>query len=271
MHELPTDNTVFSVTVTDRFGCIEENNKDYTAIETKALFSWEAFDYKTEVSIKTGNQLESISEQAPLIVQFTNESKNGYEYTWYFGDSTRTDDRDSIFTLDYMIQPLHTYYYTNKTDDGKTYKMKFLSKSEAGCLDSVFLDINVKPVKIEFPNVFTPNDDPFNNVFIVKEGFESIRNFKITIFNRVGQIVHEYDGDIRDWEGWDGTVKNSGVRAAEGNYFFVVDIKGWDKKSYNNNNISKLTDSDSGTDATPPTGDGSADAKVEFGLIRLYR
>ena len=33
------------------------------------------------------------------------------------------------------------------------------SESEYGCTDSIFFDINIEPSVIEFPNVFTPNDD----------------------------------------------------------------------------------------------------------------
>lgn len=117
-------------------------------------------------------------------------------------------------------------------------------------------------------NVFSPNGDPWNNVFRVDsigDGPVSIRNFKITIFNRAGQVVHEYNGDIRDWEGWDGTVKNSSREATEGNYYYVVEILGWDKKTYDNDDYSK---SNSGNDDSGDTGNSS---NVIFGHVRLYR
>ena len=34
--------------------------------------------------------------------------------------------------------------------------------------------------------------------------------------------MHTYTGDIRDWKGWDGRVKDSNREAPEGVYFWVV-------------------------------------------------
>jgi len=53
--ELPTENTVFSVLVTDRFGCQTEDDIEYTAIETDADFSWTSIDYKTEDILGSGS------------------------------------------------------------------------------------------------------------------------------------------------------------------------------------------------------------------------
>jgi gliding motility-associated-like protein len=184
-------------------------------------------------------------------VQFFNDSKNSIKFRWDFGDSTKHYGIDSL-TMD----PIHTYYYTI-ADSGKTYTMELYSESEYGCKDSVSFSIDVLPTMLEFPNVFTPNDDPFNNVFILTD-YQSIRDFKIVIFNRVGQVVHEYEGDVRDWKGWEGKVKNSETEAPEGSYYFVVEVKGWDNKNYNNDNIA---------------GESEGDAKsgIKFGVVALFR
>ena len=261
MSVLPVEDITFSVIVTDRFGCLVSDEINYTAIETKADFRWISFDDKTFEELDNGNTESTLSGSAPLTVQFFNDSENGAKYVWYFGDSTRNDDIDTIFTEDVLLEPSHTYYFTN--DTGKTYTMKLYSESEFGCKDSISFNIKVLPTKIELPNVFTPNGDNNNDVFIIDNEhleYQSIRSFKITIFNRVGQVVHEFDGDIRDWEGWDGTVKNSNRETPQGNYFFVVEVKGWDRKNYDNKNLSKLKDS---------SGDDTKSSM--FGVIRLYR
>jgi gliding motility-associated-like protein len=123
------------------------------------------------------------------------------------------------------------------------------------------LEIFIEPTSIEFPNVFTPNNDNINDVYRLID-FKSVRNFKITIFNRVGQVVHQFEGDARDWDGWDGTVKNSNREATEGNYFFVVEVLGWDTKKYNNKNLNY----------TGVTDDVEASSNGNFfGVIRLFR
>lgn len=269
--ELPTENTIFSVVVTDRFGCSVDDDVDYTAIETDADFSWTTVDSKTEEILESGNSESDLLGPAPLRVRFTNESLNGKDYMWFFGDTLWSDDIDTLKTSDFLEEPEHTYYYT-VVDSGKTYTLRMYSTSEYGCVDSIFFDINIEPSVIEFPNVFTPNDDAINDVFKVTD-FKSIRSFSITIFNRAGQLVHEYEGDVRDWEGWDGTVKNSSRKAPAGNYFFVVDITGWDNVHYDNDKLSSGGGSQSqetGNEGDTPVGDNQGGGK-SFGIVRLFR
>lgn len=269
--ELPTENTVFSVLVTDRFGCSVDDDVDYTAIETDANFSWTTIDHKTDEILESGSSESDLLGPAPLKVRFTNESLNGKDYVWFFGDTLWTDDIDTLNTSDFLEEPEHTYYYT-VADSGKTYTLRMYSTSEYGCVDSIFFDINIEPSVIEFPNVFTPNDDAINDVFMVTD-FKSIRSFSITIFNRVGQVVHEYAGDVRDWEGWDGTVKNSSRKAPAGNYFFVIDITGWDNVHYDNDKLSSGGSSqsqDTGGEGDNPVGDNQGGG-TSFGVVRLFR
>lgn len=267
--ELPTENTIFSVIVTDRFGCSVEDDVDYTAIETDADFSWTTIDTKTEEILESGDSESDLLGPAPLKVRFTNESLNGLNYTFFFGDTLWNNDIDTVKTNDFLKEPEHTYYYT-VADSGKTYTMRMYSESEYGCVDSIFFDINIEPSVIEFPNVFTPNDDAINDVFMVTD-FKSIRSFSITIFNRVGQVVHEFEGDVRDWEGWDGTVKNSSRKAPDGNYFFVVDITGWDNVHYDNDKLS----GGGGSQSQQTGGDGNTGENqgggTSFGIVRLFR
>lgn len=257
---LPWENTTYTVTITDEFGCNRTESIDYTAIATKVKFRWEYFDRKEETTKNGNSDLEDLTGPAPMEVRFFNESKNGQEYWWsFYKDTTGTLKEDSIFTTDLSFEPVYTYKYTNTEKAGKKYLMQLHSTSSAGCKDSLRYSLNVLPTKLEFPNVFSPNGDDYNEVFKLTD-FQSIRNFKISIFNRVGQIVHEFDGDIFDWEGWDGKTK-SGLEAPSGNYFFVFEVKGWDKKTYDNN---------SGINSTSEEGNTNSES-IEIGVIRLFR
>ncbi len=91
---------------------------------------------------------------------------------------------------------------------------------------------------LKFPNVFTPNEDGFNSIFknyqedenlketnpndLFRTHDVSIYDFSIVIFNRYGNKVHEFNGQIRDWKGWDGKILNSNRDASEGIYYYVV-------------------------------------------------
>jgi len=266
--ELPTENTVFSVVTIDRFGCEAEDDVDYTAIETDADFSWTTLDYKNDEYLESGGSDADLSGPAPLKVKFTNESLNGQDYIWFFGDTLINSDIDTVKTSDILEEPEHIYYYTI-ADSGKTYTMRMYSTSSHGCRDSIFFDIEIEPSVVKFPNVFTPNHDDYNNVFILTD-YQSIKTFKIVIFNRVGQVVHEYEGDVRDWKGWKGDVKNGNQEAPEGNYFFVVDITGWDNVHYDNDKLSNQNKS-SGSSGSSEGDNTSGSNTVNFGVVRLYR
>jgi len=256
---LPTENTTFYVSITDRFGCQTEDFVDYTAVETDAKFKISSIDDDGMV-METSE--ESISGSAPLKIKFENVSENGYEYTYFFGDTLVSNDEDTVLTTDFLLQPEHTYYYTAPDSDRK-YTARLYSESSYGCRDSMFVQLFVEPTSIEFPNVFTPGTkDNINDVYKLTD-YKSIRDFKITIFNRVGQIVHQYEGDVRDWEGWKGDIKNSNREAPPGNYFFVVEVMGWDMKEYTNKNLNY-------TNVTEAPEDSENAGGNFFGVIRLF-
>jgi gliding motility-associated-like protein len=74
------------------------------------------------------------------------------------------------------------------------------------------IDLNVT---IEFPNVFTPNDDNVNDLFYPKSGSGQIETFYI--LNRWGNVIYESDSNFV----WDG--KNVlGSQAKDGVYFYKV-------------------------------------------------
>ncbi len=88
--------------------------------------------------------------------------------------------------------------------------------------------ISISESKLELPNAFTPNGDGVNDVFRVKEGYESIISFEAAVFNRWGRKLYEWkelDG------GWDG--KNGGTEVPDGAYYLVVKARGADGRNYN--------------------------------------
>jgi gliding motility-associated-like protein len=55
----------------------------------------------------------------------------------------------------------------------------------------------------------------------------SITDFEIAIYNRFGKRVYHFAGNIRDWDGWDGTIKGSNRVVQTGVYYYVVkEIRG---------------------------------------------
>lgn len=72
---------------------------------------------------------------------------------------------------------------------------------------------------INFPNVFTPNNDLNNDVFNLSSS--NLTEFKCSIYNRWGILITEFT----ELElGWDGT-SQEGLPCSQGTYFYVVDFK----------------------------------------------
>ena len=89
-----------------------------------------------------------------------------------------------------------------------------LVRDKNGC-GVASLDVSV----VEFPKFFTPNNDGFNDTWLIK-GVNSIffEESQINIFNRFGKLVAQVSTDSD--EGWDGTY-NSDVLPSD-DYWFSV-------------------------------------------------
>lgn len=88
--------------------------------------------------------------------------------------------------------------------------------------------VSVYESKLEFPNAFTPNGDGVNDIYKAKDGYQSIVEFKATIFNRWGQKMYEWSDPAGGWDGY-----THGKQAKQGTYFVVVKAKGADGRKFN--------------------------------------
>lgn len=105
------------------------------------------------------------------------------------------------------------------------------------CIDSISIDLQVDSSMIKeeaIPNVFTPtNADGNNDVFRFIDPEQNIRSMQsclIRIYNRSGKLMHSYNGDPRQWTGWDG--KTHGRMANPGIYYYIIESKGWDGQEF---------------------------------------
>ena len=92
--------------------------------------------------------------------------------------------------------------------------------SDFGCRDSICKIVQIP--KLEKYNVFTPENDGYNNTFDIDIEFE--RTYSLKIYNRYGELVFESDQDgVGDSpQNWNGRFKNTGKELPEGTYFYVL-------------------------------------------------
>jgi len=74
--------------------------------------------------------------------------------------------------------------------------------------------------QLEIPNVFSPDDDGINDIFIVKSGGATKLNLRI--YTRNGDLIHEKIGQVVYWDG----KLASGNYANPGVYYYVVKSQG---------------------------------------------
>ena len=131
--------------------------------------------------------------------------------------------------------PNATYTWQDGSHDS-TYKV-----TQAGiyCVSAYFADYNITTYDtinimykdcdtteniipdIYIPNSFTPNGDGKNDVFYIKTVYE-FSAYKLTIFNRWGELV--FDSDDKN-KGWDGTYKDKPVTYGVYVYQLTATIK----------------------------------------------
>ncbi len=120
---------------------------------------------------------------------------------WNFGDSTYSQEENPTKVFD-MVREYDVW-------------LKYTTSDE--CVDSVTMKIDIKPVDLIIPNVFTPNGDGTNDLFVIEELENYIRS-EIHIFNRYGKKVFSSNDYQSNWDG-------DNVR--DGVYFYVLRAEGY--------------------------------------------
>jgi gliding motility-associated-like protein len=101
-------------------------------------------------------------------------------------------------------------------DQNFTYTVTYTD--ENGCSASDVVGIYYDPV-IYVPNAFTPDGNSTNADFFAVAA--NIRDFKMEIFNRWGELI--YTGDLQS-KSWDGSYKN--LPCPDGVYVWKITYKG---------------------------------------------
>lgn len=136
-------------------------------------------------------------------VQFTNLTQYGSEYTWDFGDG--------VFSTE--LNPNHVYH-----DEGEFF-VTLSAVNYLGCRSLITKGPYIVATPDLFiPNVFSPNGDGINDVFLVN--YTGSQPFTMQIMDRWG--VKLYTGTNKTI-GWDGNNDNNEA-AVDGVYYYYVKI-----------------------------------------------
>lgn len=99
-----------------------------------------------------------------------------------------------------------------KYADGEYFPSIYYYVDNVSLIENGIMDVNDY---ITIPNVFTPNNDEINDVWIPT--YNNVKTIEITILNRWGNLVF-HTADSKDY--WDGKI--AGGKVLDGTYFYVV-------------------------------------------------
>ena len=88
-----------------------------------------------------------------------------------------------------------------------------------GCGNIGYSTITVELCELEFPNVFTPDGQGYNELFTIP-GLQGYPNSQILVYDRWGTLVFSDDNFIGGWRG----VSNTGGPLVDGTYYFKLSV-----------------------------------------------
>ena len=216
----------YSITVTDRYGCFEKDT-----VWTKAY-------YNAEVEL-FANPDDTAFVQKPYIeFSFENKSADTIPLSNFFWDFNDDNDPENSF----LPNPTHKFTLDDSEieDGGKDFLVMFTGVNPQGCDTIYTIPVHIKPAKLLIPNVFTPNGDGINDLFVITEKKQSAgesgdrdqspdlvdgnyvpnhyyENTKLVVFNRQGRVIFKDDDYQNDWDG---------DNLPEGVYYYVLKASG---------------------------------------------
>ena len=141
-------------------------------------------------------------------VSFIDQSLETALWEWHFDEFDFSIEQNPVYTF----------------PDTGIHEVRLIVTHQSGCQDTAIQRIDVEPqIRYFLPNAFTPNSDNLNDFFLGKGYFGGLSNFKMTIWNRWGELVYETTDPN---SGWNGKKKNVGKLSPTGIYVCVVSFVG---------------------------------------------
>ncbi len=170
-------------------------------------------------NLKANIKYDALETEINYPIYFsTNVTVEDVDYIWNFGDGDQSFGKE----------PEHKY-----TKAGN-YNVQ-LQLIKANCSETINKTIQIKDRTLEIPDIFTPNNDGKNDVFIVSIP-ENTTSFEAYILNREGQLIYKWTDPKL---GWDGLMMN-GQKAQSATYFYVIKGKDSTNKSFEYKSILEL-------------------------------
>lgn len=200
----------YIVTVLDQAGCATQDT--VVVINTNPAVN------PVVATNATNGQITQAGPGAPVdICLSTTAPQNITTWNWIFNSTQTSSLSAPCFTV----------------NDTGTYCTLLAVQDANGCLDTTSICVEVNSEAIfSFPNVFTPNADGSNDIFLPTTS--GVRDIKVLIYDRWGLQIYEWyaDGAAVNTTGWNGKTSN-GKMATDGVYYWVATVTDFRAESEN--------------------------------------
>ncbi|MBI1306261.1 MAG: T9SS type B sorting domain-containing protein [Bacteroidetes bacterium] len=142
---------------------------------------------------------------------FTADKKTGTIYNWDFGQPERKDNHSNASTITHAFAP-----------DSGTFNVCLYYETGDGCVDTLCTDIHSdQHFEVFIPNVFTPNDDGYNDIYDILIDGEDY--YSLEIYSRWGELIYKSHQDYgsRSVYNWDGTIQDQQIPCPPGTYYMI--------------------------------------------------
>jgi gliding motility-associated-like protein len=201
------------------------------------------FDVSLSITSPIGCETDTVFEELILITpapeanfSFSPTELDIFNSTVNFTDQSSLADRWfwSFNGRGTSINPNPTFTFQ---DTGRQ-EILLVVENFNGCRDTIIQELDIKPViTYHLPNAFTPNNDSKNDEFRGVGYLNGIRSFEMGIWNRWGELIFNTSNPE---DGWNGRKNNSGKRAPNGVYTYIVKFTGPRGRPYEFNGLITL-------------------------------
>ncbi len=157
-------------------------------------------------------------------VVFTDQSTDAIKWFWSFNDPQNSSSTNTNPTFIYS--------------DTGSYKIQLIIENQYGCMDTSEQWVRVGWEKLFFiPNVFSPNGDGANDIFIPHLFDQDIELYELFIYNRWGNLVFStFDVSV----GWNGTVIGKEAVSSTGVYVWRINLQVRGRNSVYKGNVTLI-------------------------------
>lgn len=245
-----TSSGIYSVFVSDEFGCSDEDEVELIIVwppevdlgEDQEMCSGNSITLEAPVGPYTyywngveGTATYQVTTGGECTVQLVNMCGDAIDDVYIEeiptpnielgedillnpGESIELDAGVGFDTYLWQDGSENQFYLVSSDNANPQNPNYYVEVSNGPCLGSDTVEVFV--FMVELPAVFTPNNDGDNDLFLPMDNtWNGISNHHISIFNRWGEKVWESE-NFED--GWDG--KKDGSIVADGTYFWVLEV-----------------------------------------------